>query len=408
MARQAEAERERRAKVIAAEGEFQASERLAQAAAIMAREPMTLQLRYLQTCRSPPGTTRLPSSRSRSTSCGRCRRDEAGNRKRGDVRLEDLDYGSARPDRAGAGARAHGGAPARAGRQPGALRRPWRRGRGCLAGRPAGAERCASPARVRGAGRAAGGSSCCCCGRDDGEWEARARQPAGRGGIHLPGAIETPDRGAGRGRWRLALDVGGPVGVAGAGRRVPLPPYICRPAADCRRSRALPDDVRARAGAVAAPTRRLHPALRRGRRRRNLAVTPTLHVGPARSCRCAAATSRRIGWRRNATAARGHRGADRGGAREGGRVVAVGTDHGAGRESAAGDGRLRADPARRRCSSTPATGSRSSTRSSPISICRARRCWHWSPRSRGPSSCATPTRRRCASATASTATATPC
>ena len=49
IARQAEAERERRAKVIAAEGEYQASERLAQAATIMAREPMTLQLRYLQT-----------------------------------------------------------------------------------------------------------------------------------------------------------------------------------------------------------------------------------------------------------------------------------------------------------------------------------------------------------------------
>lgn len=49
MAKQAEAERERRAKVIAAEGEFQASERLSQAAEIMARQPMTLQLRYLQT-----------------------------------------------------------------------------------------------------------------------------------------------------------------------------------------------------------------------------------------------------------------------------------------------------------------------------------------------------------------------
>jgi regulator of protease activity HflC (stomatin/prohibitin superfamily) len=49
MAKQAEAERERRAKVIAAEGEFQAAERLSQAAAIMAKEPMTLQLRYLQT-----------------------------------------------------------------------------------------------------------------------------------------------------------------------------------------------------------------------------------------------------------------------------------------------------------------------------------------------------------------------
>jgi len=49
MAAQAEAERERRAKIVHAEGEFQASERLAEAAAIIAREPVTLQLRYLQT-----------------------------------------------------------------------------------------------------------------------------------------------------------------------------------------------------------------------------------------------------------------------------------------------------------------------------------------------------------------------
>jgi regulator of protease activity HflC (stomatin/prohibitin superfamily) len=49
MAAQAEAERERRAKIIHADGEFQASERLAQAGAIIAREPTTLQLRYLQT-----------------------------------------------------------------------------------------------------------------------------------------------------------------------------------------------------------------------------------------------------------------------------------------------------------------------------------------------------------------------
>ncbi len=49
MARQAEAERERRAKVISAEGEFQASERLKDAAAVMAQEPVTVQLRYLQT-----------------------------------------------------------------------------------------------------------------------------------------------------------------------------------------------------------------------------------------------------------------------------------------------------------------------------------------------------------------------
>jgi regulator of protease activity HflC (stomatin/prohibitin superfamily) len=49
MARQAEAERERRAKVINAEGEFQAAEKLAGAAAILGREPSALQLRYLQT-----------------------------------------------------------------------------------------------------------------------------------------------------------------------------------------------------------------------------------------------------------------------------------------------------------------------------------------------------------------------
>jgi regulator of protease activity HflC (stomatin/prohibitin superfamily) len=51
MARQAEAERERRAKVINAEGEHQAANRLAQAAEIIAEHPMALQLRYLQTLR---------------------------------------------------------------------------------------------------------------------------------------------------------------------------------------------------------------------------------------------------------------------------------------------------------------------------------------------------------------------
>lgn len=49
IARQAEAERERRAKVIAAEGELQASEKLTQAATVMAGAPSSLQLRYLQT-----------------------------------------------------------------------------------------------------------------------------------------------------------------------------------------------------------------------------------------------------------------------------------------------------------------------------------------------------------------------
>jgi regulator of protease activity HflC (stomatin/prohibitin superfamily) len=49
MAKQAEAERERRAKVIAAEGEFQAAQKLFEAASIMSQQPITLQLRFLQT-----------------------------------------------------------------------------------------------------------------------------------------------------------------------------------------------------------------------------------------------------------------------------------------------------------------------------------------------------------------------
>ena len=51
MAKQAEAERERRAKVIGAEGEFQASEKLAQAAQMLAASPIAIQLRFLQTMR---------------------------------------------------------------------------------------------------------------------------------------------------------------------------------------------------------------------------------------------------------------------------------------------------------------------------------------------------------------------
>ena len=49
MARQAEAERERRAKIIHAEGEYQASEKLAEAAAVIATQPISITLRYLQT-----------------------------------------------------------------------------------------------------------------------------------------------------------------------------------------------------------------------------------------------------------------------------------------------------------------------------------------------------------------------
>jgi regulator of protease activity HflC (stomatin/prohibitin superfamily) len=49
MAKQAEAEREKRSKIIHAEGEFNAAQKLVDAAALLATEPLTLQLRYLQT-----------------------------------------------------------------------------------------------------------------------------------------------------------------------------------------------------------------------------------------------------------------------------------------------------------------------------------------------------------------------
>ncbi|MBI3019519.1 MAG: slipin family protein, partial [Deltaproteobacteria bacterium] len=49
MAKQAEAERERRAKIIASEGEYQAAAKLADAAEVIAQHPIALQLRYLQT-----------------------------------------------------------------------------------------------------------------------------------------------------------------------------------------------------------------------------------------------------------------------------------------------------------------------------------------------------------------------
>ena len=66
IARQAEAERERRAKVIHAEGEYMAAEKLAMAAKVIQREPAALVLRYLQTLLEI-GSRRTPPS------CSRCR-----------------------------------------------------------------------------------------------------------------------------------------------------------------------------------------------------------------------------------------------------------------------------------------------------------------------------------------------
>ena len=83
MARQAEAERERRAKVINAEGEFQASERLKDAALVIEQHPIALQLRYLQTLLElgVVAARRRSSSRRRSTCSGRsCRGRPGGGR----------------------------------------------------------------------------------------------------------------------------------------------------------------------------------------------------------------------------------------------------------------------------------------------------------------------------------------
>ena len=66
IAKQAEAERERRAKVINAEGEAQAAQKLAEAAVILNREPAALTLRYLQTLREI-------ATEKNSTTCSRCR-----------------------------------------------------------------------------------------------------------------------------------------------------------------------------------------------------------------------------------------------------------------------------------------------------------------------------------------------
>ena len=84
MARQAEAERERRAKVIAAEGEFQASERLKDAALVIETHPIALQLRYLQTLleiSSSPSTTIVfpaPIDILGARSCRQRRRGDGG------------------------------------------------------------------------------------------------------------------------------------------------------------------------------------------------------------------------------------------------------------------------------------------------------------------------------------------
>ena len=92
IARQAEAERERRAKIINAEGEAQAAAKLAEAADVIGVNPVTLQLRYLQTLREIGGSAELDD-----------RVPDAD-------RPDPLDAGRARPVRRGGDDGAHRGA----------------------------------------------------------------------------------------------------------------------------------------------------------------------------------------------------------------------------------------------------------------------------------------------------------
>jgi regulator of protease activity HflC (stomatin/prohibitin superfamily) len=80
MARQAEAEREKRAKIIHAEGEYAAAERLVQAGEMIAEQPVSLQLRYLQTLVEMAGertSTIIPIPLDIITALSPALRDEA-------------------------------------------------------------------------------------------------------------------------------------------------------------------------------------------------------------------------------------------------------------------------------------------------------------------------------------------
>jgi regulator of protease activity HflC (stomatin/prohibitin superfamily) len=128
IARQAEAERERRAKVINAEGEFQASAKLADAADVMARNPATLQLRYLQTLMELGNASKssvvipLPIDLLRSALSQHSARgdDDQGDNSignRGDSRSPHLPAGATGSTAAGGGEmRSHRPRPARASR----------------------------------------------------------------------------------------------------------------------------------------------------------------------------------------------------------------------------------------------------------------------------------------------------
>ena len=302
MARQAEAERERRAKVIAAEGEFQAAQRLAEAAAIMAKQPMALQLRYLQTlaeiATENNSTTIFPvpidllrpllerrAQAAREPACG----------------SHDFDY-ELPPELI-----AQEPAPERTAARLLVARSRARRARATRASRTS--RRCCAPgdllvlndtrvipARVRGR-RPSGGRLEVLfvrplARRTSGRrWSAARREPGER--VHLRRRrAASGSASLGDGRWRLRLDVGragARRGSSGVGE-VPLPPYIRRPDGPTRgRSRALPDGLRARRRARSrrrppgcTSRRSCSTALAAARRRARARSRCT--SGPGRSC----------------------------------------------------------------------------------------------------------------------------
>ena len=156
IARQAEAERERRAKIINAEGEAQAAAKLAEAADVIGRNPVTLQLRYLQTLREIGGTQNstivfpIDVVRPMVQALG------GAAAASGEKSVADAQPSGTAATRRDGGRLTRGGAPSPAG--PGGRGRRWRAERRCRAERGAGARR---PATTRQAVREGIGRRAC-------------------------------------------------------------------------------------------------------------------------------------------------------------------------------------------------------------------------------------------------------
>ena len=428
MARQAEAERERRAKVIAAEGEFQAAQRLAEAAAIMAQRADGAAAALPADARRDrdreqldddlPGADRpapaVPRARGEAADLSGCGSATSTTRCPPELIAQEP-----APERDG-GAAARPRAATRLAQHATSRDLPalLRAGDLLVAQRHArhpGAR--ARPAAERRAARAAAS-----CGRvgDDGDWEVLVRG-APRAGERVHFRRRERASGSaplGDGRWRVRLDAASRV-LAWLERAARC---RCRPTSGGPTGRRPIDRERyqtifARApGAVAAPTAGLHftPALLDALAARGVEIARSSRCtsGRRRSCRCASddldehahapesATScpaRRRGRDRARARARRPRGRGRHDRRARARVGGRGA---ASSRAGAGEAGALHPPG------APLPGRRRAR--SRTSICRARRCSCWSRRSPAASACSPPTRRPSRAATASTATATRC